>query len=34
MAPGYTNADYEHGDRAALLVQYPHERERILALTR
>jgi predicted cupin superfamily sugar epimerase len=34
MAPGYTDGDYEHGDRAALLAQYPHERERILALTR
>ncbi len=34
MAPGYTGADYEHGDRAALLAQYPHEHERIMALTR
>ncbi|RPJ48329.1 MAG: cupin domain-containing protein [Chloroflexi bacterium] len=34
MAPGFTNEDYEQGDRAALLAQYPHERERILALTR
>lgn len=34
MAPGYTDADYEHGERASLLAQYPHERERILALTR
>ncbi len=34
MAPGYTDADYEHGDRETLLAQYPHERERILAMTR
>lgn len=33
MAPGFTNEDYEPGDRAELLAQYPHERERILALT-
>ncbi len=34
MAPGYTNADYEPGDRELLLSQYPQEGERILALTR
>jgi predicted cupin superfamily sugar epimerase len=34
MAPGYTDADYEQGDRSTLLAKYPHERERILALTR
>lgn len=34
MAPGFTPADYEHGDRAALLEKYPQEREHILALTR
>ncbi len=34
MAPGYTSADYEHGNRDMLLARYPHERERILALTR
>ena len=34
MAPGYSGEDFEHGSRAALLAQYPHERERILALTR
>ncbi len=34
MAPGYTDSDYEPGDRALLLSQYPQESERILALTR
>jgi uncharacterized protein len=34
MAPGYTQADFEPGQRADLLAQYPRERERILALTR
>lgn len=34
MAPGYTQSDYQPGLRADLLAQYPHERERILALTR
>ncbi len=34
MAPGYTQPDYEPGLRADLLAQYPHERERIQALTR
>jgi uncharacterized protein len=34
MCPGFTPEDYEGGRRADLLAQYPHERERILALTR
>jgi predicted cupin superfamily sugar epimerase len=34
MAPGFTPADYEGGERAALLADYPGERERIYALTR
>lgn len=34
MAPGFTPADFEAGSRAALLEQYPSERERILSLTR
>jgi uncharacterized protein len=34
MAPGFTNPDYEHGDRTILLAQYPDQREHILALTR
>jgi predicted cupin superfamily sugar epimerase len=34
MAPAYTHADYEGGQRAELAAQYPHERERILRLTR
>lgn len=33
MAPGYTPDDYEHGDREALLEQYPGARGKILALT-
>lgn len=33
MAPGYTQDDYEHGDRAALLEQYPGARAQILALS-
>jgi len=34
MAPGFTPSDYEGGRRSALLEAYPHERARILALTR
>ena len=34
MAPGYTLSDNQIGVRAALLEQYPAERERILVLTR
>jgi predicted cupin superfamily sugar epimerase len=34
MAPGFVPSDYEGGQRDALLAAYPHERERILALTR
>ncbi len=34
MAPGYTSADYEGGERAARLAFYPGESERITALTR
>jgi hypothetical protein len=34
MAPGFTPPDYEGGQRAALLAQYPHEAQRIRALTR
>lgn len=34
MAPGFTPTDYEGGRRDALLAAYPHERARILALTR
>ena len=33
MAPGYTQDDYEHGDRETLLAQYPSAKEQILALT-
>jgi len=34
MAPGFDLQDYEGGDRAALLRQFPAEAERIRALTR
>jgi uncharacterized protein len=34
MAPGFTPDDFEIGDRDTLLAEYPHERERILVLTR
>lgn len=34
MAPGYTSSDFEIGDRAELLAEYPHAQEHILALTR
>ena len=34
MAPGYTDSDYEAGERDALLAAYPAEYERIIALTR
>lgn len=33
MAPGYTQDDYEHGDRAELLAEYPGARDHILALS-
>ena len=33
MAPGYTHDDYEHGDRAALLAQYPSASAQILTLS-
>lgn len=34
MAPGYISADYTPAQREDLLAHFPHERERILALTR
>jgi uncharacterized protein len=34
MAPGYTDSDYENGQRAALLSQYPQASELIHLLTR
>lgn len=34
MAPGYTDDDYIGGERDALIAAYPHERERIIKLTR
>jgi predicted cupin superfamily sugar epimerase len=34
MAPGYTDNDYQAGDRAVLQQQYPQEFERIQRLTR
>ncbi|MEU7098529.1 cupin domain-containing protein [Streptomyces longwoodensis] len=34
MAPGFTYADYEHGDRADLTARYPHEAARIARLCR
>lgn len=34
MSPGYTQSDYVHGDRAALLAQYPAAADWINALTR
>lgn len=34
MAPGYTDGDYENGDRETLIRQYPAETEQILRLTR
>jgi len=34
MAPGFTPSDYEGGERAALVAQYPHMREQIERLTR
>ncbi len=34
MAPGYSNADYEHGDRAALIAAWPTWAQEITALTR
>ena len=33
-APGFAPADYEHGDRDALISDYPEAREMITALTR
>ena len=34
MAPGFSNDDYQGGERAALLQQYPHEAALITRLTR
>ncbi|MFH1177657.1 MAG: cupin domain-containing protein [Acidobacteriota bacterium] len=34
MAPGYTDSDYEGGERAALLARYPVFSAEILSLTR
>ena len=34
MAPGYIDADYERGDRRALLRDYPAAAQEILTLTR
>jgi predicted cupin superfamily sugar epimerase len=34
MAPGFTESDYQGGDRAELIERYPGEAERIRALTR
>lgn len=34
MAPGYHDSDFEAAERETLLLQYPHEKERIHALTR
>ena len=34
VAPGFDPADYEPGERAALLAAYPAFAERIIALTR
>jgi uncharacterized protein len=34
MAPGYTSGDYEGGDRAILLAQYPQASQQIHYLTR
>jgi hypothetical protein len=34
VAPGFEFADFELGDRAALLAAYPAHREAILGLTR
>ncbi len=34
MAPGFDFADYEPGDRATLISQYPGQENLILALTR
>ena len=34
MAPGFTYADYEHGDRADLTARYPSEADRIVELCR
>ncbi|MFE5186560.1 cupin domain-containing protein [Streptomyces sp. NPDC056628] len=34
MAPGFTYADYEHGDLADLTARYPHEAARIAELCR
>jgi predicted cupin superfamily sugar epimerase len=33
-APGFDGADYEHGERDALLAAYPEARDLVLALTR
>lgn len=34
MAPGFTSADFEGGERDMLIAQYPHEAELITRLTR
>jgi hypothetical protein len=34
MAPGFTEADYEHGDAATLTARYPAEAARITELSR
>lgn len=34
MAPGFTFADYEHGDAAVLAARFPREAARITALSR
>jgi hypothetical protein len=34
VAPGFEYADYEHGDRAALVRAYPRQKAMILALTK
>jgi predicted cupin superfamily sugar epimerase len=33
MSPGFNAGDFERGNRDELLIAYPHERGRILALT-
>jgi len=33
MAPGFDDADYEHGDREWLISRWPSERDRIVRLT-
>jgi predicted cupin superfamily sugar epimerase len=33
MSPGFDYADYQHGDRAQFIAQFPAEAERIISLT-